>query len=136
MSDSTGPIYRSLSTDDSVNNYQDTNTLLNTLSVNSILFAVFLLLFEINRHMKPIYLKRFNKKFIRSNRVPDLPPTYPLGWVVAIASIEDDEIIRMVGMDGYMLLRYILLCFRFSIFVSFFGLVVLAPVYKQAGPLL
>lgn len=126
---------RILQTDDSVNNYQDTNTLLNTLSVNSIFFAIFVVVFEFNRHIKPIYLKRLNKKFIKSGRVPPAPAKYPLGWIVAISAIEDDEILRMVGLDGYMLLRYILLCFRFSMFVTFWGLVVLTPIYKQAGEL-
>ena len=103
---------RVLGTDDTVNSYQDSNSLINTLSVNSIIFAVILVIFEIFRHIKIVFLKRLTKKFISTSRVPPLPPKHPFGWIVAIANVSDDELIRMVGLDAYMLLRYIIVCFR------------------------
>jgi hypothetical protein len=119
--------------DDQVNNYQDTETLINTLWVNCFFFAILVIAFEINRYIKPIYLKRRNKKFIQSGRVPEEPPHYPFGWIVAISKINDEEILRSIGLDGYMLLRYIIVCFRFSVFIGFWALLVLTPLYKQAG---
>lgn len=39
----------------------------------------------------------------------------------------------MVGMDGYMMLRYTLVCFKMSCFTTALGLVILLPVYSNAG---
>jgi hypothetical protein len=42
----------------------------------------------------------------------------------------------MVGLDGYMLIRFLGICFRVSLFLSFFGLLILVPCYAYApgGP--
>ena len=98
--------------DDVSTSYTDTKALLNTLYINSLFFIVLMILFELNRHIRPIYLKRVNKKFINSKRVPDIPPKYPLGWIYSIASVNNDDLIRMIGLDAYMLLRFLILCFR------------------------
>lgn len=106
-------IFRALqSDDDNSNNFQETSTLLNTLSVNSIIFAAFFVVFEVNRRIKKIYLNRRNKKLIKSQRVPNEPPSYPLGWLVALLDASEEDLLLMVGLDAYMLLRYVLLCFR------------------------
>ena len=39
----------------------------------------------------------------------------------------------MVGLDGYVLLRYHVVCFKFACFVSFWGFLVLLPVYTSAS---
>jgi hypothetical protein len=39
----------------------------------------------------------------------------------------------MVGLDGYMFIRYIAVCFKISLFLTFFGLIILLPVYATAG---
>jgi hypothetical protein len=39
----------------------------------------------------------------------------------------------MVGMDGYMLIRYLNACFRIACFSMFLGLGVLVPIYLTAG---
>lgn len=103
-----------MSNDDAANTYSDTKTLLNTLYLNSILFGVLMVVFEINRHIKTIYLKRIiNKKLIKSQRVPPIPPSYPFGWIIAVISIDNEDLHRMVGLDAYMLLRFIILCCRY-----------------------
>ena len=48
---------------DDQNSYEETQGLLNTLYINSIIFAVFMTFYEMNRHMRSIYLKRLTSKF-------------------------------------------------------------------------
>ena len=46
--------------------------------------------------------------------------------------VGEEDLLRMVGLDGYMLIRYINVCFRMSVFYSLWGVIVLVPVYSSA----
>ena len=39
----------------------------------------------------------------------------------------------MIGLDGYMLIRYINICFKTTVFFTIWGLVLLLPVYVRAN---
>jgi hypothetical protein len=110
----------------------ETQGLLNTLWINLILFAFLMTFFEVNRHMRSTYLKRVTKRFQRCNRVPPPPSTFPFAWVLTVMDVEEEDFLRMVGLDGYMLMRYINVCFRMSVFFTIWGLVALVPVYGNA----
>ena len=86
--------------------------------------------FECFRRIRPLYLSRL--AFEKERRVPPAPNSFPLNWVWKIKSVTDREVLRMVGLDGYMLLRYILICFRIGFFFSFWGLVFLTPIYSYS----
>lgn len=47
-------------------------------------------------------------------------------------SVSEDDLLRMVGLDAYMMVRYLNACFRVSVFLSFFGIVILVPIYASA----
>jgi hypothetical protein len=47
--------------------------------------------------------------------------------------VSELELLQMIGLDGYMMIRYLNICMRLSLFLSFFGLVVLVPVYATAN---
>jgi hypothetical protein len=64
--------------------------------------------------------------------VPPCPSNYPLAWISSVMAVGDEDLLRMVGLDGYMLIRYINVCFKMSFFFTFWGLIVLAPVYRSA----
>ncbi len=68
----------------------------------------------------------------RVGRVPRDPSWIPFSWVVETLRVSEDDLLHMVGLDGYMLMRYLGICLRVSIFLSFFGCVVLVPVYSHA----
>ena len=51
------------SNDDHFGGFAETEGLLNSLYINLVLFAFFMIFFEANRHMKSTYLKRATKKF-------------------------------------------------------------------------
>ena len=46
--------------------------------------------------------------------------------------VDEEDFLHMVGLDGYMLLRYINVCFRMSVFFTIWGLIALVPVYGRA----
>ena len=108
--------------------------LVNTLYINVIVFVLLVVFFECNRHMRSIYQKRLTKgKLVQTGRVPESPPSrYFLGWVVDLAKISEDDLLHMVGLDGYMLMRYINICLRICAFLTFWGLMVLVPVYGNS----
>ena len=112
--------------------YSETYQLVNTLYLNIVICLVLAGFFEVNRHYKSVYLKRLTRKFERSKRVPPAPRRYPFGWVPAILAVKEGELVRMVGLDGYMLIRYINICLKMSAFLTFYGLFVLSPLYATA----
>lgn len=103
--------FRELTSNDDSND-QATSSFINTLTVNIAIFVIIIVLFEFNRNIRLIFLKRVNKKLQRSNRVPPIPPKYPFGWIAEISKISEEQLIPMIGLDAYMLLRYINICFR------------------------
>lgn len=103
--------------------------LLTTLYINISLFIFILILFEFNKKYKQIYLKRFQQRFIDSGRVPEEPPDSILGWLVCLWNVTELDVLRMVGLDAYMLLRYHVVCYKLAIFYTFWGLLVLLPIY-------
>ena len=118
--------------DDAIASYAETQGLLNTLYINLILFTFFMTFFEVNRHMRSTYLKRVTKRFQRCNRVPAAPSNFPFAWIMTVLDVEEEDFLRMVGLDGYMLMRYINVCFRMSVFFTIWGLMALVPVYGHA----
>eukprot|EP00981_Chlorochromonas_danica_P012618 scaffold5218_cov150-Ochromonas_danica.AAC.10 len=93
-----------------------------------------MVIFELVRGIKTIYLTRLTKKVLRNHkRVPPAPSRLPFAWLYSVFMVRDEEVLRMVGLDGYMLLRFITLCLRLACFFAFFGVAVLVPVYSSGG---
>lgn len=112
----------------------ETNQLLNNLFLNILMAIVLMLIFEGSRHMKSIYMKRATKdKFVKGGRVPEVPPSHIFGWLKTMYETTEEDILHMVGLDGYMLLRYIHVCGRICAFIAFWGLLVLVPFYGNSG---
>lgn len=108
--------------------------MITTLIINVFVFAVLMLTFESNRFYRQIYLKRLQNRFRAAERVPPYPPETSFGWLFEIYKVSEAEVLRMVGLDAYMCLRFIIICFKLSIFLTFWGLIVLIPVYESAAP--
>ena len=101
-----------------------------TLFINISLFVFILVLFEFNKKYKQIYLKRYQQRFVDTGRVPDEPPDCIFGWLICLWNVTELDVLRMVGLDAYMLLRYHVVCYKLAIFYSFWGLLVLLPIYS------
>lgn len=98
-----------------------TRGMIYTLVINIIMFVMLLLFFEFNRHYRQIFLKRLQKRFIDIGKVPPIPARHMFGWLVAVFKVPELDVLHMVGLDGYMLLRYHTVCMKFSLFATASG---------------
>ena len=89
-----------------------TNGMLTTLLISMLGFVVIQATFEYNRNYKQIYLKRLQKRFIHVGRVPPEPPKHVFGWLREIMKLSELDILRQVGLDGYMFLRFQTICYK------------------------
>jgi hypothetical protein len=126
-----------MGTDDD-GNLQTTDSLIDTFYLNLFVFGCLVAVLELFRHQKSVYFTRmysprYRKSVVNRDRVPEKPSWYPFAWIGSIYSIDEKSFLRMVGLDGYMLLRFIAVCFKVCMFCSFFGCVVLVPVYQTAA---
>jgi hypothetical protein len=89
-----------------------TRGMIYTFIINIIIFLILLIVFEVYRHYKQIFLKRYQKRYIETNRIPPEPPSHIFGWLSAIMKVEEVDVLYMVGLDAYMLLRYHVVCLK------------------------
>eukprot|EP00953_Heterococcus_sp_UTEX-ZZ885_P039527 20258-Heterococcus_DN1.PRE.2 len=79
-----------------------------------------------------------NRRFRKLNprlkviKVPKYPRGF-LAWVLPSWRIGDDEFLRQVGLDGYMVIRFIRLCRRLCWMATVCGCGILLPIYTT-GP--
>jgi hypothetical protein len=100
-----------------------------TVIVNIILFLVLFLIYELVRRIHRIYLCRRTVAKVKQGRVPPSPLSYPFSWLFLTYQVEDDEFLRMAGLDAYMMIRFLKVCIRISLVYTTCGLIILAPVY-------
>jgi hypothetical protein len=55
---------------------------------------------------------------------------WPLQWLKPVLLLGDDECRRMVGLDGFVCIRYLRWCLKVCLFCSFWAGVVLMPLYS------
>ena len=109
------------------------DSLVTTIILNLVLFGVWMFIFERYRTYKQIYIKRLQPRFEDISRVPPEPPKSLFGWFFAINAISELDVLRMVGLDAYMLLRYHVVCYKLALFLSFWGLLLLVPLYSTVA---
>lgn len=95
------------STDDGGGQVTSTSTFLTTLYLNIGIFCFLVTVFEFNRHLKSIYFKRLTHRFQSTNRVPSAPSKYPFAWAYEVSRVSEEDVLRMVGLDAYMMVRYL-----------------------------
>lgn len=104
-----------------------TASVISTLSVNGITFLVLIILFEVVRgRFEDVYAPKSKWQ----SGFPRLTPNHgAFAWVRQIQLFSDDDILARVGMDGWVLLRFLRMLAVLSGVASFVGLAILAPVY-------
>lgn len=105
-----------------------TASIYTTLSFNSVVFALIILIFEFLRTREiDIYAPR-----TRGNK-PTAPKIHKgfFSWVYQVYSIDDDQMLRLAGMDGFVMIRFLSFCSRMCGYCSV-GAIVLMPVYYYA----
>lgn len=102
-----------------------------SLLTNLIISIPLVLIFEVVRHIKPVYLSRSLRKFQKTSACHGFhyPSSYPFDWIVTTFKTSDENLLQLVGLDGYVLIRYIKICYRIGFFFSLSGVLVLCPVY-------
>lgn len=60
--------------------------------------------------------------------MPPERPKFTLDWLKLLWSLNDDDILRFVGADALMFLRYLRVCFKAACLMLIYGLCVLVPI--------
>lgn len=107
----------------------DTASVYATLSAGVLSCLSTLIIFEIVRHQREIYFPRLRSNKYRS---PSPAPNTLLGWVFHTLSISDEDTLSMIGMDAFVVLRYIRLCFKVIGICGVLSAFVLIPIYSSA----
>ena len=94
--------------------------------MNALTGGIFYCLFEYFRFQKDIYASKARE---RQHRTPPLPPRGLFKWLTHTVSVSDEDTLRIVGLDGYLFLRFLRLCATFCIVAGVAGALVLWPVY-------
>eukprot|EP00581_Thalassiosira_minuscula_P017487 CAMPEP_0183711430 /NCGR_PEP_ID=MMETSP0737-20130205/6933_1 /TAXON_ID=385413 /ORGANISM="Thalassiosira miniscula, Strain CCMP1093" /LENGTH=1006 /DNA_ID=CAMNT_0025939935 /DNA_START=103 /DNA_END=3123 /DNA_ORIENTATION=+ len=130
----------------SANNTRDVNTsaFLTALSLNAILFVVLIGSYELFRRWFPsVYSTRAPAR--TNDGVPIASPLaspslaaasgvnintrHFLGWVPGVINASWSSVRTNGGLDSYMFLRYVRLCFRITFTSALWGMIILWPVY-------
>lgn len=108
---------------------EDWYTILLAIEVCAPTGLMLMLLFECMRGRdRPVY---WPKRRWRRRQTPTKAPSGPLAWLFYDMTLKGVEVAELVGLDAYMLLRYIRLCLRITAMSTFWGLAVLLPLYGR-----
>jgi uncharacterized small protein (DUF1192 family) len=103
-----------------------TSSVFATLGFGVVVFAIIFVAFEIfRRKFLDVYIPNVRKGAIKSEKVQAPSPVVG-SWILQIWKVSDDEIITIAGMDAYVYLRFLKMCFRIALICSFLGSTLLA----------
>jgi calcium permeable stress-gated cation channel len=98
-----------------------------TLWLQGAIGLVCLLIFEVLRKQKEIYAPKLRS---RKDRCPPAPDMSLFGWIKSTVAISDEDTLAYVGLDAYVFLRFLKLCFRTFLGCGAFAIVTLIPIYS------
>ena len=107
-------------------NPDDWTPIVSTLILNLGVAFLMLLLFEWVRNKRCVYGRRLAEA---PHRTPATPPSGFLRWVMPTLNISMRDTARYVGLDGFMLLRYVRVCLDISMLATVMSLGVLLPLW-------
>ena len=87
-------------------------------------------IFETFRGRKSVYARRTKKDGLR-HRAPPAPGRGPFQWLPPVLMTQDEEFRRMVGLDGFVCMRYIRWCLKMCFFCTFWCTTTLMPFYAD-----
>lgn len=106
----------------------DSATVLATLSANSLFCAGILVFFELSRGQRDVYAPRLrNNKY----RTPGRPPSGLFQWIPHTLSVSEEDTLAMVGMDAYIVLRFVKVCAILAV-VAAGGAIIMMPIYASS----
>lgn len=99
---------------------------------NTVILLVLLLIFSLLRNKFPrVFTPRLLLNGYDSS-IGTLPSSL-FGWVIPSLKLEDETILRLLGLDALMFLRVLRLCFVFSLIILPYGFVVTIPANLYGG---
>jgi len=107
-----------------------------TLVISTVEGIVLYLLFVILRpkqSLTHIFFSRRNVEPPPQPRIPLASDRGPWWWFNTAREIDDNELPKGIGMDAYVFLRMLRICFNITAISSFFAIVVLIPIYTTAN---
>jgi hypothetical protein len=105
----------------------DTASVLITIYAQGFIGLIEIIIFEIFRHEKDVYEP---KRRCRKDRSPKVSlSSFPLSWILPLWSISEKDTLDMIGLDGYMFLRYIRMLTIIFLSIGTYSLAILFPVY-------
>lgn len=98
-------------------------------------FGAQFLLFEIFRGTSHVYSSRcaiYAKRCRNSqHEKPITRSRYPLAWIWPLLSMSDERLLFLVGLDSYVMIRFVRLCWKMCALATFICCGVLVPVYSS-----
>lgn len=108
----------------------DTYSVFATLGFNVVLAIGLMIVFEYFRYRQiDIYAPKLRKP--GGKELPN-PGKFPFSWILRVWYASENDILKIAGMDAYVYLRFLKMCFNIGSICSL-GLVVLLPVYGTAA---
>lgn len=111
------------------------NAVITSVYLNSIIFVVLMTTYECLRRKFPI-IYNGRHHHVDSNRLLpfDIPTGFfPLQWMFAVIRVPWRNVLEACGLDAYMFLRYIRMCFRISFATGLWGMILLWPIFAAGG---
>ena len=119
----------------------DVNGVIAALSLNTVAFIGLITSYELLRRLIPaVYSGRMQRatpedmRGISSLREAS-ETNIPLNWVGVVRGVPWERVREAGGLDAYMFLRYIMMNLRITSVSSFWGIIILFPVYATGGGL-
>ena len=103
---------------------------------NVVIFLLLLIVFEILRQIKSIdefvYTHRLHvPEVIQKGKVASRSASFyiPLGWILDVYRVTDEEFLDSAGLDAYVCLRFCKLCLKISCLITVVSCSILLPLF-------
>ena len=95
------------------------------------ILVVLVVVFEIARNIGYAQMVFATRLESLPNRTPSLTAKSRgfMKWLEPIMTIDDDEVRRMVGLDAFVMLRFVQICLKTTSWMLAGGIIILLPVY-------
>ena len=101
--------------------------------IYSYLMVAQLALFEVCRGNQLVYESRRSVYKIRCKRsgilAPPVRSRWPLAWIGPTLAITEDELLHLVGLDMFVMIRFIKMCWKMCLFATLLCSCLLVPCY-------
>ena len=104
------------------------------LIANIVIFLVIMIVYEICRRLYPsVYAGRKHHVSEERMAITFKSSDLPFSWILPVMRVSWSQVRKHGGLDAYLFLRYIRMCLVITCVSGFWCMVVLAPVYYNAG---